>query len=318
MVAIWSSDGRFAPSLQEGADVDRGERIALAERSLEGLSVGDAFGEQFFGNEAVVMRRIAARELTAAPWPVTDDTVMAMSIVDVLRDCGYVEQHTLAALFAARYRLDPSRGYGPGAHRLLSALLEGWPWRRATREAFGGEGSLGNGGAMRAAPVGAFYADDYAQAAQAALLSAEVTHSHPEGQAGAAAVAVAAAWFARGRTDAAEMFSVVIAHTPAGDTRRGIEAAASLDLSRTVEEAAALLGSGQRVTAQDTVPYCLWMAARHRKDFEEAMWQTVSGLGDRDTTCAIVAGILATRPGNEVPSDWLAARERLSVFRASS
>jgi hypothetical protein len=34
--------------------VDHQERIARAERSLEGLSVGDAFGERFFGAEGVV------------------------------------------------------------------------------------------------------------------------------------------------------------------------------------------------------------------------------------------------------------------------
>jgi ADP-ribosylglycohydrolase len=38
----------------------------------------------------------------------------------------------------------------------------------------------------------------------------------------------------------------------------------------------------------------------------------VSGLGDRDTTCAIVGGIVAARHGVEgIPADWLAARESL-------
>jgi ADP-ribosylglycohydrolase len=50
-------------------------------------------------------------------------------------------------------------------------------------------------------------------------------------------------------------------------------------------------------------------------DYEEAMWQTVSGFGDRDTTCAIVGGIVAAYTGIEgIPSAWRAAQETLSEW----
>ena len=39
-------------------------------------------------------------------------------------------------------------------------MLEGVDWRVTSREAFGGSGSLGNGSAMRVAPIGAWFADD--------------------------------------------------------------------------------------------------------------------------------------------------------------
>ena len=38
-----------------------------------------------------------------------------------------------------------------------------------------------------------------------------------------------------------------------------------------VAEAAAALGVGEQVTAQDTVPYCLFIASHYRKRFEAAM-----------------------------------------------
>jgi len=42
------------------------------------------------------------------------------------------------------------------------------------------------------------------------------------------------------------------------------------------------------------------------------MWQTVSGLGDRDTTCAMVGGIVALSVGqNGLPADWRRRREPL-------
>ena len=62
-------------------------------------------------------------------------------------------------------------------------------------------------------------------------------------------------------------------------------------------EAAPFLGSGYNATAQDTVPFALWCAGEHLDNYEEALWQTVSGLGDRDTNCAIVGGIVALSAG---------------------
>jgi hypothetical protein len=42
------------------------------------------------------------------------------------------------------------------------------------------------------------------------------------------------------------------------------------------------------------------------------MWTTVTGLGDRDTTCAIAGGVVAMAVGRAgLPASWLAAREPL-------
>jgi ADP-ribosylglycohydrolase len=58
---------------------------------------------------------------------------------------------------------------------------------------------MGNGAAMRVAPLGAFHAADHQRAALQAMASAEVTHAHPEAFLGAVAVAVAAAEAGRAR-----------------------------------------------------------------------------------------------------------------------
>jgi ADP-ribosylglycohydrolase len=288
------------------------ERALLA---LDGLSVGDAFGDRFFVSPDSVEQLIEARALARAPWGYTDDTEMATAIVDVLDARGRVDQDALARAFAQRYAKDPGRGYGGGAHSILRAIGAGEPWRDASRSAFSGMGSLGNGGAMRAAPVGAYFADDLDAVVEQARLSAEVTHAHPDGQAGAIAAAVAAAYAHRWRADRASLggeslFAVVLAHTPGSATREMIERAAKLDASEPVEIAMWSLGTGSKVTSADTVPFSLWCAARHLGDYEEALWTTVSGLGDRDTTCAIVGGIVALSCGREaIPAEWLSARE---------
>jgi len=61
------------------------ERLLRALLSLEGLSVGDAFGEQFFLDGIREEELIDARSLPSTPWYFTDDTQMALSIYSILR-----------------------------------------------------------------------------------------------------------------------------------------------------------------------------------------------------------------------------------------
>ena len=85
--------------------------------------------------------------------------------------------------------------------------------------------------------------------------------------------------------------------------------------NRSIRLGVAALGNGDELSAQDTVPFALWCAGRHLNDFEEAMWWTVAGLGDRDTTCAIVGGIVALHVGEVgLPRWWRAFREPLPVW----
>lgn len=291
------------------------ERLERALLSLDGLSVGDAFGERFLQPPQAALAMVAQRATPPGLWSYTDDTEMALALVQVLEEHGHIEQEALAKVFAVRYRGNPLRGYGGAAHRILKAISLGEPWRKASSQVFGGSGSMGNGGAMRAGPVGAYFADDLARVVSEARASAEVTHFHPEGQAGAIAIAVAAAWAYQHREQhlpAGALFEVVLDHTPSGATRSGLERARALPLESSPTLAAKELGSGERVLSEDTVPFSVWCAARHLDSYEEALWSTVSGLGDCDTTCAIVGGIVALSAGRgSIPAAWLKAREQL-------
>jgi ADP-ribosylglycohydrolase len=291
------------------ADLSGRDRALL---SLTGLSVGDALGERFFGPPDQVIPRIQGRVLPEGPWRYTDDTQMALSIVDLLLEEDGIDPSRLARAFAERY--DLSRGYGGGAHQLLQAIRLGAAWQDAAPALFNGSGSFGNGAAMRVAPLGGYFSKDLDSVVEHATLSAVVTHAHPEGVAGAVAVAVAAAaaWQqgVAGDLDPELFFSTVLSRTPAGETREGIQQAAQIPASSRVDQVAESLGSGQRISAQDTVPFVIWCAAHHLHSFEEAFWTTVYGLGDRDTTCAMVGGIVALS-SRQVPEAWIAAREPL-------
>lgn len=289
-------------------------RRRRARDSLDGLSVGDAFGERMFGPPEQVVPRIEARKTAAGPWRYTDDTEMALSVVEQLEVHGGIDQDDLAKRFALR--MDPTRGYGLGAFEVLAGIRDGRPWRACSRGAFRGRGSFGNGAAMRVAPIGAYFADDLDRVARESAASAEVTHAHPEGVAGAVAVGIAAALCAGvGDLSARAFLDAVIARTPAGYTRDGVaEAAGLLDRVGTLE-AAKVLGNGAGVTAPDTVPFCLWIVAGHlRASYADALWETVRALGDRDTTCAIVGGVLVLRTGVDgIPAHWRTSREPLPL-----
>jgi ADP-ribosylglycohydrolase len=299
------------------------DRLARAHLSLEGLAIGDAFGEMLAYNCASARQRVE-RGLMGGPWFHTDDTEMALSIFEVLKRRGSIDPEELALRFAERYRGEPERGYGTMARVILRAILAGESWQKAAGSAFGGLGSMGNGGAMRVAPLGAYFAEELDTCLRAeAVLSAGVTHAHPEGKAGAIAVAIAAALASRLRgvpkeQAAGELLQGVYDRMPDGETRIGIARALKLPFFTAPQIAARVLGNGSAVTAPDTVPYTLWSAAKHLDNYREALVDTVTGDGDCDTNCAIVGGIVALYAGREsIPADWQAARERFPWERPS-
>jgi len=298
------------------------DAVGRARLSLDGLSVGDAFGERFFSPSSEVLQRISRRELPDAPWTYTDDTEMALSIVEILEERGGIDQDLLATRFASRMQFN--RNYGQGAYAVLCGVKEGLDWRLLTQIGFRGKGSFGNGAAMRVAPLGAFFADQPLEiVCNQARLSAEVTHAHVEGIAGAIAVAAAAAlaWQRRGAAGALgrTWIAAVRDAVPRGYTRDAVAEALDVPSDATIVEAARTLGNGSGVTAPDTVPLCLWVVAHASRGFEQALWHTVSALGDRDTTCAIVGGILALTSGRDgIPRHWLQSREPLPIGPSAS
>ncbi|MFD7665342.1 ADP-ribosylglycohydrolase family protein [Streptomyces sp. NPDC059788] len=286
-------------------DADRFER---ALRSLRGLSLGDALGSQFFvpANYPGLKRR----ELPPSPWQWTDDTEMACSVVAVLASHGRIDQDVLARSFADHHDFD--RGYGPAVNRMLRLIREGGDWRELAAALFNGQGSWGNGAAMRIAPLGAWYADDPEQATHQAEISAYTTHQHREAVVGAMAVAAAAALAAApDRTTGPEaLLDDVLELIPRSAVQAGLRRARDMLDYGDAGTVAAVLGCGRRTSAHDTVPFTLWAAARHLGDFERAFWATAQAGGDVDTTCAIVGGIVAAG-GSTPPSDWLEQTEPL-------
>ncbi|GGQ34955.1 ADP-ribosylglycohydrolase family protein [Streptomyces mutabilis] len=291
-------------------------RLGRALSSLRGLSVGDALGSQFFVPANYPLLKSCG--LPPGTWQWTDDTEMACSVVSVLATHHRIDQDALALSFAHHHDFD--RGYGPAVNRLLRLVREGGDWRELAAALFNGQGSWGNGAAMRIAPLGAWYADDPEQATHQAEISAYPTHQHREAVVGAMAVAAAAALAADpgGPPTAHALLDGVITLVPKSAVGAGLRRARDMLDYDDAATVAAVLGCGRRTTAHDTVPFALWSAARALGDYERAFWTTAQVGGDVDTTCAIVGGVVAGSEAGAPPADWAERVEALPGWMATS
>lgn len=297
-------------------------RRLLAQKSLLGTSIGDAFGESFFGETQQMNEAIFQREVPNSTWEFTDDTVMSISVFKQLVKNGEINQAELVLAFVRNHDLDPNRGYGATARRILREIGTGKNWQAVSGEAFDGMGSMGNGAAMRAAVIGAYFYDDMEKVIEEASKSAEVTHANKEGICGAIGVALASMYSTRigkeqENLSPKEFIAKIGENVPDSDTKYSILKGLRLSGNAHLEMLRTVLGDGTKMKSQDTVPYSIWCAAHNLTNFENALWKAVSILGDRDTICAIVGGIvIMSAPEDTIPLDWVNSVEKVeeSVF----
>jgi poly(ADP-ribose) glycohydrolase ARH3 len=267
----------------------------LADRfagSLLGLALGDALGAKHEGGpiEQVAWWLAGLGRGGLLRW--TDDTQMAIGLAESLVRWKGVESDPLARTWAEAY--DPLRGYGPGARRLLSMIRAGADWRTANRSVFA-DGSLGNGAAMRAAPLGLFYHAMPGELRPAAELAASITHAHPLGIAGGVLIARAVALAVAGGTPAEVIDALLADHWP-DEFRTRLETARSwLGSSVPKSRVAGELGCG--IEAHRSAVTAVWAWAAHPDDFEAMIAYVISLGGDTDTIGAMAGGVLGARLG---------------------
>lgn len=281
--------------------------IENAVLSLSGLTVGDAFGQRMQFPEAGDL--INGREVPPAPWPWTDESQLALSVVEELRQRSWIDQDYLARRMAWRYSTDPGRGYGTTTRKVLQQIAQG-EYFRTISKAMNNGGSYGSSGVSRAVPVGAFYTGMPAKAAREAPLATAITHIHPESLAGAQAVAAAASIAAVPiHATGAKFLLEVIDYVAESRVRQAIKQITAIPVDD-LQSCLNYLCCDNFDSAQTAVPFALWCVAHHLNDYKAALWAAASGGGQSDTTCAIVGGIVALSCGS-VPPDWTSFREPL-------
>ena len=257
--------------------------------ALLGAFVGDAVGMPYEGQAGDgVPERLEMIDGRAPAGSYTDDTQMMIALAESLLRCGGIEEQDLAATFRAHF--DPGRGYGSGTRTVMALWDRGVAVSVAAGRIFDGQGSSGNGAAMRVAPVGVRFFADQARVVSEARLSALVTHAHPQGADGAVVQAVAVA-AAMGRRDPLAAALTAASTTPMRRRLRGLAAMTASGL-----DPRELGGPDWAVaySATASVPVAVVVGCRARS-FDEAVTVAVRCGGDTDTVAAM-AGAIAGRP----------------------
>lgn len=278
--------------------------VDRARGALLGTFAGDALGMPFEGAApGAIPAELEMVESRLGRGTYTDDTEMMIVLAEALIEDGSVKPESLARRFLERH--DPQRGYGGGTLKVFAAWRSGMPVDTAARQAFGGQGSIGDGAAMRIAPVGVRFAFDPGRVVEQARRSAEVTHTHPVGIDGAVAQAAAVGAAMRGN----EVITAARKAVETDDMRRQLDIVAALLADPPIgpAEAAAALGNG--FTAPDSVPTAIY-AACHVDDVRTAVTFAVRCGGDTDTIGAMAGAIAGARHGSAaIPSSWIDALE---------
>lgn len=283
---------------------------------MVGTGLGDAIGEMafHFRNRADLRSRIAQADQLLY----TDDTAMAIGLAESLVQAGGLDEQHLGDTFRDHYRREPWRGYASGPPSIFGQVQrEGMSYTEAARSLFGGQGSFGNGAAMRIAPLGLFF-HDTPDLYDKARRSARVTHAHPIGIDGAAVLAWAVARVVG--LDPQEPFPLQVfceglvdfARTP--EMRDKMQLVHTL-LTRGTTPQAAAHRLGQSVAVHESLPFALYAFLRHPKSFEDCLFSACLHGGDRDTLGAMACAVSGACLGiDAIPPNWRAKLEnRLQI-----
>ncbi|MBE0515782.1 MAG: ADP-ribosylglycohydrolase family protein [Methanophagales archaeon] len=270
--------------------------------ALIGSAVGDAIGAPVEGWSMEMVSSVYGEK---TPWKMiygryTDDTEMMIGVAESLIEHKGFNGANMARRFIQNY--DAKRGYGPGSKEALKRLREGEGWEAASENLFGGEGSYGNGAAMRIAPIGIVYYDNADTLREIAYKSSHITHSHELGKEGAALQAFSIALAVRGQQEGmVSALSEFVRNDVYKEKIRKI--AILLDKEASKKEVIAELGNGE--AAFNSVPPAIYSFLRFDK-FEDSVVYAVSLGGDTDTIGAMTGAISGAYYGDgAIPTDWV-------------
>jgi poly(ADP-ribose) glycohydrolase ARH3 len=275
--------------------------------SMLGLAVGDAVGAPFEGLPGwMIHKQGPAIRIVKTPTEetryYTDDTQMAIGVAETLVECGEIREEELCAAFARNY--DPVRCYGQGARRLIEAMIAEGDWRELARTIFPG-GSLGNGAAMRVAPMGLLFCDNLDRVAEQAELSARPTHLHPLAIESARLLALAVALAVREPNfDRIKFFEELHRRAQTEEFQWQMSTLAQLLPDDSVA------GFGSTLEAHRSVGTAIACFASSPDSYTETISHAI-GLGDDTDTLAAMAGAISgARLGiYEIPQHLIASLE---------
>ncbi|HEX9729659.1 MAG TPA: ADP-ribosylglycohydrolase family protein [Gemmatimonadales bacterium] len=282
---------------------------------LIGTAVGDALGLPAEGlSRGRVERWFGDRwehRLLFGHGMVSDDTDHTVFVAQSL-----LAHPDSAKRFAGRlgwalrgWLLSLPAGIGFATFRAILRLWIGFPSSKS------GVRSAGNGPAMRAAPIGVFFANDPITRIRYTRAATTITHTDPRAFTGANAVAAIAALATGADREVHPALDDVVSVLRAAGDVRDAEWPGLVDRFRDaaarqigVDAFADELGLEHGVTGyvHHTVPVAVYAWYRHYGDFESTLVAILSCGGDTDTTGAIAGALAGAVVGDHhIPAKWV-------------
>lgn len=306
--------------------------------SLLGVLVGDCFGAPFEGKSVDPTSLMAKIEELTKPdsklLRYTDDTAMTMSTcISLVKNKGLKPAH-MAQEYSESFFKEPKRGYGAAVKQVFLSLRDSNyrnPYEPAAKQ-FDGNGSYGNGAAMRCNGIALFAHKNRMNARQTAELvtdCSKLTHSHVYGINGAVLLVAAIKYvlsldedtfdenefldhLIKGMTDIEEetdrMYTGKLK-----SIKRVVDQTSIAGIDVTQDEIVALLGND--VSAHHSVPLAIYSFIRGNSRFNDGYrlenefvrtlhWAISCG-GDTDTIASMACGLCGAYLGKDKIPEFL-------------
>ncbi|MFX0125781.1 MAG: ADP-ribosylglycohydrolase family protein [Candidatus Hodarchaeota archaeon] len=284
--------------------------------SILGSVVGDSWGARYEGSYHGSVR-VEDFDLVGGRY--TDDSEMMKGVLEsICANKGKFNGPDLAKTFVQNF--DHTRGYGPSTISVLMKIKDGDPWDKPAKEAFYGEGSLGNGAAMRICPIGLLYHNDQKKLIEVTDQISMITHTHRLGRQGAIlqACAVALAVESDPRNFEPHDFVEKLKNLPHELSpvyqKKLVKIETYLNSPPPTDRIVKELGVN--VTAPDSVPIAIYNFLINSSNFYEVLHSSISCGGDTDTIACMSGAIAGAFLGiREIPKNWIDIVEDLDVFQ---
>ncbi|MFX0085127.1 MAG: ADP-ribosylglycohydrolase family protein [Candidatus Hodarchaeota archaeon] len=292
--------------------------------SILGSVIGDALGARFEGHSHHNFPDIYLNSLFNDPDLIvgkyTDDSQMMKGILEsLIKNKGFNESD-MAFTFVRNF--DISRGYGIGTIRVLEAIRSGADWKEVAKNSFGGQGSLGNGAAMRVCPIGLLYNFDILKVSKIAAKTALITHKHPLGIEGAVLQAQAVTLALKEDVDdfnsqAFLQKLIELGHTSTYENKLSRIAGFLEAIPNDFEVIKEL---GNKITALESVPTAIYVFLKNYKSgYERTIIDAIKLGGDTDTIACMTGAIAgAFHSIDKLPKNFVETVEEKDIFIKSA
>lgn len=287
--------------------------------SILGSVVGDAWGSNYEGWDYQTIQS-SIRDFSYCSGRYTDDSEMVKGVLEsLILNQGKFDGNHMAQTFVKNF--DYSRGYGMGAISVLMKIKNGFPWDAPARDVFDGQGSFGNGAAMRICPAALLYHTNLLQLRKIVTKISSITHTHPLGIEGAILQATAIALAVRSNPkdfdqeiflDNLEMLKLSSIYQHKLKKVREF-------LGNPPSNITIIKDLGVNITAPESVPCAIRNFLDSPYDFQKVLFTSISLGGDTDTIACMAGAISGALLGVEVISrSWVDRLEGGDYFKEKS